>query len=219
MPDGVDSWILDGAHVAKEGALAARQFHFQFFMVQVHLVFQMISRAPFALRLEESGGKHLREDIVVVSLDANLLHRKMDGNAGIAARRSLRKERDMRLHMVTLDLLESLDKLWRPGQSGDGVVGLVAAKTQDGFAELVADNFFVLLVREAQVLLCCRRVEIILQRLRAILDTLWISVGASGRGAELMVHEQHRPASLGSDPVQCVAVQRKRNRRAVLVNR
>jgi hypothetical protein len=129
----------------------------------------VVGRAPVALRLEEAGGKHLREDVVIVALDANLLRGEMNGNAGVAARRRLRKECDIGLHIVALDLAKPLEELWRPGQAGDGVVGLVAAETHDRLAELVAHSLLVLLVREAQVLLRRRGIEIILQRLRVSL--------------------------------------------------
>ena len=189
MPDGVDAGHLDRAHVAKERALAARQLHLQFFMVQVNLVFQMVGCAPVSLRLEETRGKHLREDIVVVALDANLLRREMDGNAGVAARSRLREQRDVGLHIVALDFLEALKELGGPRQAADGVVRLVAPEAHDGLAEFVANGLFVLLVREAQVLFRCRRIEIVFEGLRSVLHALGIGVGAGRRSAEFVIHD------------------------------
>ena len=134
-------------------------------MIQVDLILQVVRRAPVALRLEEAGGEHLREDIVVVGLDASLFRGEMNGNAGVAARKRLGEDCDIGLDIVALDLAKPLEELWRPGQAADGVVGLVAAEAHDRLAELVADSLLVLLVRKAQVLLCRGGIEIVLKRL------------------------------------------------------
>ena len=73
-------------------------------------------------------------------------------------------------------------------------------------------------MREAQILRRRGGIEIILQRLRAIFDALGIGVRARGRGAKLMIDNEHRPVASGRSPIQCVALQWKCNCRAVLVH-
>ena len=210
MPDGVDAGDLDVLHVAEEAAFAAGEGHLHLFVVEVDLVLEVVGGAPVSLGLEEAVAEHLREDIVVVGFGSALGISEWRGRrvflAGMVLGRAEGGEHGT--DVVALDLLEAVEELRRPGQAGDGVVGLVAAEAHDGFAELFADGLFILGVGELQILGCGRRVEVVFEGLRGVLGAGGVGVGAGGRGGEDVGDDEDGPVAGGGEPVDVVVLDR-----------
>ena len=226
VPDGIDPRLFDVLHVAQEVALRASEVHLHLFMVQVHLVLHAMRRAPQALRLEETVAEHLREDVVVVALGAQLgigefsrRHGRTGGDEcriglgrgggsgrgsrGPRAAAALREQdrAQVRPNVVTLRLLEGSEELRRPGQSADRVVRLVAAEAQNRCAEQLRHGVVVALVRVLQIRRRRLGVDVVLQRVRRVLRVRRVGVAPRGRGAEDVLHHHHRPvAACGCRP-------------------
>ena len=211
MSRGIDAGNLHGAHVAKEISLAVGQVQLCLFVVEVDLILQMVCRAPVSLDFEEAFGEEDGEDIPIVSASAGLVVGKLRAPG-------LEERGEPGADVIALELLEAIEEGLRPGQAGDAVVGFVSAKAEDGFAELVAEILFVLLMGEGEELPGGGRVEIVLQRLRLVFGlhvigvgpglggNLQIGLGASGRGLEAVLHDYDLPFAGGSCPVDGAVV-------------
>ena len=131
----IDAGHADIAHVAEEGAFvadqvfAAPEVDHQLFMIQVDHVFHVARLAPVFLGLVEIVAEHAAPHVPVVGLGALRLGRHRAGE----------ELGDVGFEVVAFFLLKGFEQLGRPGHEA-GVVGLVAAEAEDGFAELVADE-------------------------------------------------------------------------------
>ena len=107
--------------------------------------------------------------------------------------------------VVALDLLEGIEESGRPGQAGDGVVGLVAAEAEDGGAEQFGHRLVVAVVRGFEIGRGGLGVEVVLERLGGVLGVGRVGVALGRRGAEDMLDEQRQSSRVPAGAVQAIA--------------
>ena len=175
-------------HVPKKIALVVNHRYRHAAGADMPEVFHVVLLVPVGQHVEEVGGEHAAPHVVVVRL----------GALGFLGELAHEPQRNVGLEVVAFLFLELFEQLGSPGNEAV-VIRFIAEKAEHGLAEFVPEKRLVLLMSDLYESASRFRIQVVDERVKAILDVIPVRAiaGPRRRAAVHVAHKNHGPQPIG----------------------